>query len=92
MAELESIAVHQLLDVVRQPLGRRHLCPLQEHRGHQDIPLEGSGNLLAHEIRRTLQATISCGVLCIEPAGADQRQHEIAGLEALVQDATEVLP
>ena len=92
VAELKSIAVNQLPDVFRQPLGRRHLCPLQEHWGHRDIPLEGSGNFLAYEIRGTLQATISCGVLCIKPAGADKRQHQIAGLEALVQNVTEVLP
>src|SRR4029079_1741589 len=59
VAKLESVAKRQVLEIVRQPLGRRHLCTLNQDGNHRDIAFEGGRDFLPHEIRWTVDAASS---------------------------------
>src|SRR5262249_16913046 len=89
-AERDGLDVGQLAEIRRQVLAGGHRCTVEQHGNYPDASTETAGNLGPHEVRRVVETALRGGVPGIEPASADEDQHHVAILDALVDPRHEI--
>ena len=73
-------------------LGVWHLCALHERRDHPKAPLQRVRQLEPDEVARIIEATPPAGICRVDPLVPDNRNHDVALVERLVDHLDEVGP
>ena len=84
MGQLDAVAIGEVLEVVGQLLGARHLHPANQHGDHRDVASQGRGRFQANEISRVVQPSQSRVILGVDPVVADDRQQDAISGDRLV--------
>ncbi len=84
MGQLNPVAVREFLEVVRQLLGARHFCTVDQHGNYGNISPQRRSSFEANEVGRIVEAPLPRLILGVGPLFADDRQQDTAGGNAIV--------
>ena len=90
MRDLYSLPARKLLESLRQVVGLRHHCAVDQHGNDRHVALERGFDFDAHEIVGIIKAAAIVLVRAREPIPADNRDQRIASANALCQHFDEI--
>ena len=90
MVELDAVAVREVLEILGQILGARHLGLVDEHRDDRNVALQRACRLQPDEVERVVEATLAFRIGDGEPVLADDREQHAARCNLLLDRAPKV--